>query len=404
MTISQLIEQATTSNIFISSFDSHSLVTSESFQLLLNGFMDSAYGLLNILKRFEDSEKIKSKCTALYNVNEYKYKLLARTIDLSTLENYFANIQTNEHNSNTGSNSTTSSSSGDTTITLNKGEQINTDSSSATKGEETDTDTSSLTKGAQTNSDNSSLSKGEQINTVLGSNVKGAQTNEASGSLTNDEVIVTDTLGEVTKIYDKGTYTDTVGNGGSKTSIKSVQGTNISEFADSDKVVDTDTTTVTNTYGARQEVETDPETINTHKTSKHTDLSTNTSTEGTRTDSNESTTTEGARTDTSTGSHTEGARTDTSTGSKVFGSRTDTNSGTATEGARTDTTTNSSTGSSTSSGTFNEGGSKNIMGYTVPYHQLIEGARDTALFNLVSVVAGDIVKIICNRVFEEVDD
>lgn len=368
--------------------------------------MDSAYGLLNVLKRFEDSDKIKSKCTALYNVNEFKYKLLARTIDLDTIPNYLFSIQTNERNSNTGSNTTTSRSTGDNTITLNKGAQTNSDSSTMIKGEETDTENYSLSKGAQQNSDSSSLTKGEQINTAVGSSVKGEQTNEASGTLTNDEYTVTDTMGEVTKIYDKGTYTDTVGNGGTKTSIKSVQGTNISDFADSDKVVDTDLTTVTNTYGARQEVETDPETINTHHTSEHTDLSTNTSTEGARTDSNESTATEGARTDTTTGSHTEGARTDTNTGSKLFGARTDTNTGTATEGARTDTTTNTSTGTNTSSGTFNEGGSRNISGYTVPYYQLIEGARGTALFNLVSVVAGDIVKIICNRVYEdeEVDD
>ena len=375
MTIEELIETATSDLIFTDRYDANYIVKSEAFQTMLNGYMSSAYASLNLLNRFNTHTLVANKCAGIYEANRFKYTLLARTVDLTTIENYFRTLDTTETLSSTGSGTTTEAGTVGVTAAFNKGEQNNSSNVNFNKGEATNSENSSFNKGASENSVNTEYTKGLENDSTSVTFTKGEATNSVNGQLNTGENHLTDTLGLVERIHDFSATNTTTTNGGSKTSTKGIQGDNSAVFRDSDKTTDTDNTTVNVKSDARQEKETEPQTINSHVTSARIDTSLNT-------------TTEGARIDTTTSSTTEGARNDTT-------------ATTSTEGARVDSNTSNTTSNKTTTNTHNDGHTRNMVGFNVMYAALINDARAAAVFNLVSVVAHDIVKVICSLVYDE---
>ena len=390
MTIEELIETAESDLIFTDRYDANYIVKNETFQTMLNGYMSSAYATLNLLNRFNTHALVANKCAGIYESNRFKYTLLARTVDLTTIENYFRTLDTTETLSGTGSATTTERGDVDVNASFNKGEQSNSSNVNFSKGAATNSANSSFNKGASENSVNTEYTKGLENDSTSVTFTKGEATNSASGQLSVGKNTLTDTMGLVERIHDYGATNTTTTNGGSKTSTKGIQGDNSTVFRDSDKTTDTDNTTVNVKSDARQEKETEPETINKHVTDARTDTSTNTTTEGARTDTTSTTSTTGEREDVTATTSTEGARNDTT-------------ATTSTEGARVDSNTSSTTSTKTTTNTHNDGHTRNLVGFNVMYATLINDARAAALFNLVSVVAHDIVKVICCLVYDEED-
>lgn len=403
MTIEELIQTATSDLIFTDRYDANYIIKNEAFQNMLNGYMSSAYATLNLLNRFNNHALVANKCAGIYEANRFKYTLLARTVDLTTIENYFRTLDTTETLSGTGSATTTEAGTVGVTGEFNKGEQNNSSSVNFNKGAATNSANSSFNKGASENSVNTEYTKGLENDSTSVTFTKGEATNSANGELNVGNNTLTDTMGLVERIHDYGATNTTTTNGGSKTSTKGIQGDNSTVFRDSDKTTDTDNTTVNVKSDARQEKETEPETINKHVTDARTDTSTNTTTEGARIDTTATTNTAGEREDVTATTSTEGARIDTTTSSNTEGARNDTTATTSTEGARTDSNTSNTTTSKTTTNTHNDGHTRNMVGFNVMYAALINDARAAAVFNLVSVVAHDIVKVICNLVYNEED-
>lgn len=401
MTIEKLIETAESDLIFTDRYDANYIVKNEAFQTMLNGYMSSAYATLNLLNRFNNHALVANKCAGIYEANRFKYTLLARTVDLTTIENYFRTLDTTETLSGTGSATTTEAGTVGVTGSLTKGEQNNTTNVNFSKGEATNSVNTSFNKGASENSVNTEYTKGSESDSTSVTFNKGEATNSANGQLNTGENHITDTLGLVERIHDYGaTKTETTTNG-TKTSTKGIQGDNSSVFRDADKTTDGDNTTVTVKADARQEKETEPQTINSHVTAARIDTSLNTTTEGARTDTTATTSTTGEREDVTATTSTEGARIDTTTSSTTEGARSDTTATTSTEGARVDSNTSNTTSNKTTTNTHNDGHTRNMVGFNVMYAALINDARAAAVFNLVSVVAHDIVKVICNLVYDE---
>lgn len=401
MTIEELIQTATSDLIFTDRYDANYIVKNEAFQTMLNGYMSSAYATLNLLNRFNTHALVANKCAGIYEANRFKYTLLARTVDLTTIENYFRTLDTTETLSSTGSGTTTENGTVGLTGSFTRGEQNNSSNVNFNKGAATNSENTTFEKGAASNTVNTEYNKGLESGSTNVTFNKGEATNSANGQLNTGENRLTDTLGLVERIHDYGaTKTETTTNG-TKTSTKGIQGDNSSVFRDADKTTDGDNTTVTVKADAKQEKETEPETINSHVTAARIDTSTNTTVEGARIDTTTTNSTSGAREDVTETTSTEGARSDTTASTTTEGARIDTTATTSTEGSRTDSNISNTTSTRTTSNTHNDGHTRNMVGFNVMYAALINDARAAAVFNLVSVVAHDIVKVICNLVYDE---
>lgn len=373
--IKEYIESVEGNNKFINTFNPQFVAETESFHALLNEYIKNTYYNLNVLDMFTDPVNMRVWGSTIFATNRYKYELLARTVDVAVLDNFFktSNMQETTATTNTGSGTITDA--GNTTVTFSKGEQQDTSSTTATTGEQTTTTSTSDTKGAQENSDSVTFNKGQQENST-------------DGSLNTGAITIKNNNGAVTTTIDNDKYTDTTTFNDDTTTTNSLMGNNSTAFVDSDKsnVKTKDRKTTFDGAERKQKTTTDAY-ENKQTTDAHVDTSHNS-------------TTDGARTDTTTTTATEGARTDTSSGSVEAGERTDTASATNTEGARTDTTTDikSSTRTLSNNGSVNT--TKNIDGFNVLYSELVNNARNVALFNLIAVVAHDIVKKTCLLIYD----
>lgn len=375
MKIKEYIESVEGNNKFINTFNPQFVAESEGFHALLNEYIKNTYYNLPVLDIFTDAVNMRVWGSTIFTTNRYKYELLARTVDVDVLDNFFKTSNMQETTNTTNSGNGTITDAGNATVTFSKGEQHDTSSTSATTGAQTTTTSTNDTKGAQENSDSVTFSKGEQ-------------TNSTDGALNVGAATVTTSNGIVKTVVDGDLYQDTTTFNDDTTTTNSLMGDNSAAFVNADKSnVKTNNRTTVVDGGARKTTTTTDPTTNTQTTSAHTDTSANTSSEG-------------ARTDTTTTTATEGARTDTSSGSVATGERTDTASANNTVGARTDTTTDIKSNTRTLQNSGSAETTKNIEGFNVLYSELVNNARNSALFNLVAVVAHDIVKKVCFLIYD----
>ena len=375
MTIEEYINSIDANNKFISTFNPEYVVETESFHTLLNEYIKNTYYDLNVLSRFADVEKMRSWGSIIFMSNRHKYALLARTVDVAVLDNFFKTNSILETSNTTNSGSGTITDAGNSTITFNKGEQHDSTSASATTGAQTTTTSTSGTKGAQENSDSVTFSKGEQ-------------TNSTDGRLNTGAITVKNNNGAVTTSVNSDKYTDTTTFNDDTTTTNTIKGMNSTEFVDDNKSNVKTKDRKTQFDGAERKQKTTTDAYeNRQTTDAHEDTSHNSNTDG-------------ARTDTTTTTATEGARTDTSSGSVATGERTDSTSTSATSGARQDSTTDIKSNTRTLQNSGSAETRKNIEGFNVLYSDLVNNARNAALFNLVAVVAHDIVKKTCLLIYD----
>lgn len=375
MKIREYIESVEGNNKFINTFNPQFVAETESFHTLLNEYIKNTYYNLNVLDMFTDPVNMRVWGSTIFATNRYKYELLARTVDVAVLDNFFktSNMQETTETTNTGSGTITDA--GNATTTFNKGEQHDTSSTSATTGAQTTTTSTSDTKGAQENSDSVTFNKGQQENTT-------------DGRLNTGTVTVKNNNGATQTTVENDSYKDTTTFNDDTTTTNSLMGSNSTTFVNADKSnVKTNNRKTEFEGGNRKQTTKGKEYENKQTTDAHEDTSHNS-------------TTDGARTDTTTTTATEGARTDTSSGSVEAGERTDTASANSTAGARTDTTTDINSNTRTLSNTESVNSTKNIDGFNVLYSELVSNARNAALFNLVAVVAHDIVKKTCLLIYD----
>lgn len=375
MTIEEYIESVDANNKFINTFNAEYLAESEGFHTLLNEYIKNTYYDLNVLSRFADVDKMRAWGSIIFISNRHKYALLARTVDVAVIDNFFKTNSITETSETTNNGNGTITDAGNATVTFSKGEQHDTSSTSARTGAQTTTTSTSDTKGAQENSDSVTFSKGEQ-------------TNSTDGRLNTGAVTVKNNNGAVTTNVNSDKYTDTTTFNDDTTTTNTVKGMNSTEFVDDNKSNVKTKDRKTQFDGAERKQKTTTDAYeNKQTTDAHEDTSHNSSTDG-------------ARTDTTTTTATEGARTDTSSGSVEAGERTDTASANNTAGARTDTTTDIKSNTRTLQNSGSAETTKNIEGFNVLYSELVNNARNAALFNLVAVVAHDIVKKTCLLIYD----
>lgn len=375
MKIKEYIESIEGNNKFINTFNPQFIAETESFHALLNEYIKNTYYNLRVLDMFTDPVNMRVWGSTIFATNRYKYELLARTVDISVIDNFFKSSNVTETTSTTNSGNGTITDAGNNTVTFNKGAQSDTTSATTTTGAQTTTTSTSDTKGAQENSDRVTFSKGEQ-------------TNSTDGRLNTGAVTATTKNGATQTTVDNNLYTDNTTFNDDTTTTNTVMGMNSVNFVNDNKShVETLNRKTKFEGGARKQTTKSDAYDNKQITDAHEDTSHNS-------------TTEGARTDTTTETMTDGARTDTSNGTVTAGERTDSASTSATTGARTDTTTDikSNTRTLQNSGTSNS--TKNIDGFNVLYSKLVNNARNAALFNLVAVVAHDIVKKTCLLIYD----
>lgn len=373
--IKEYIESVEGNNKFINTFNPQFVAESESFHVLLNEYIKNTYYNLRVLDMFTDASNMRVWGSTIFASNRYKYELLARTVDVAVLDNFFKTSNMQETTNTTNSGSGTITDAGNATVTFSKGEQHDTSSTSATTGAQTTTTSTNDTKGAQENSDSVTFSKGEQ-------------TNSTDGRLNTGAVTVKNNNGAVTTSVNSDKYTDTTTFNDDTTTTNSLMGDNSTTFVNADKSNVKTNDRKTQFDGAERKQKTTTDAYeNKQTTDAHEDTSHNSSTDG-------------ARTDTTTTTATEGARTDTSSGSVATGERTDTASANNTAGARTDTTTDIKSNTRTLQNIGSAETTRNIEGFNVLYSELVNNARNSALFNLVAVVAHDIVKKVCFLIYD----
>lgn len=401
MNLRKLIQEATSDNIFISAFDANKTVKKESFQLLLNKHIDARFGMLNLRKRFENPEEVKAYCDNLYNTNEYKYELLARTADLSLLDEYFRTNNISESETSSGSSNLTDVKTGTDSSTFIKGAETDTKEHSFIKGAQQDSNQINATKGEQIDSNISTITKGEEEDETQRNLTVGTSTTSGSSSMDAGQGTVTTTLGATKVTVKNPQWTDTVTESGNRTSEKEIAGYNSGTYVNSEKTTDTANNYQTSTQHGLHNVETDGDAVtNTVNTAAKTDMSQFSNTDSGRADAETTTTTLGERTDSENTTITSGARTDASTETRSEGARTDTSSDTLVEGNRTDTTSSTSNVTDTKTGTSSGSKSRTIQGFNTLYATLIQNARNAALFNLVDEVARDVISLLTIRIYD----
>lgn len=372
--IKEYIESVEGNNKFINTFNPQFVAESESFHVLLNEYIKNTYYNLRVLDMFTDAVNMRVWGSTIFATNRYKYELLARTVDVTVLDNFFKTSNMQETTNTTNSGNGTITDAGNSTLTFSKGEQHDTSSTTATTGEQTTTTSTSDTKGAQENSDSVTFSKGEQ-------------TNSTDGRLNTGAVTVKNNNGATQTTVENDSYKDTTTFNDDTTTTNSLMGDNSTTFVNADKSHVETNNRKTEFDGAKRKQTTKSDAYeNKQTTDAHEDTSHNSSTDG-------------ARTDTTTTTATEGARTDTSSGSVATGERTDTASANNTAGARTDTTTEIKSNTRTLQNSGSAETTKNIEGFNVLYSELVNNARNSALFNLVAVVAHDLIKKTCLLIY-----
>ena len=375
MKIEKYIEGVEGNNKFINTFNPEYLAESEGFHTLLNEYIKNTYYDLNVLTRFEEVAKMRSWGSIIFISNRHKYALLARTVDVAVIDNFFKTNSITETTETSNSGNGTITDSGNGTTTFNKGAQSGTSSATTTTGAQTSTTSTTDVKGTQENSDNVTFTKGQQENST-------------DGRLNTGAVTTTNKNGATQTTVDDDSYTDETTFNDDTTTTNTVKGMNSVNFVDDNKShVETVDRKTTVDGGARKQTTKSDAYDNKQITDAHEDTSHNS-------------TTDGARTDTTTETMTEGARTDTSNATMSVGERTDTASTSTTEGARTDTTTDIKSNTRTLSNSGSTDSTKNIDGFNVLYSELVNNARNAALFNLVAVVAHDIVKKTCLLIYD----
>lgn len=401
MNLRKLIQEATSDNIFISAFDSNKTVKKEAFQLLLNKHIDARFGMLNLRKRFEDPEEVQIYCDNLYNTNEYKYELLAKTADLTLLDEYFRTNNILESESSSGSSNLTDVKAGTDASTYIKGAETDTKDHTFVKGAQSDTNQINATKGQQVDTNISTFTKGEEEDETQRNLTVGTSTTSGTSSMDAGAGKVTTNLGATKTTVKNPQWTDTVTENGNRTSEKEIAGYNSGTYVNSEKTTDASNNFSTSTQHGLHNVETDGDAvINVVNTDAKTDMSQFSNTDSGRADAETTTVTSGERTDSENATLTSGSRTDASTESRSEGARTDTASDTLTEGTRTDTTSSTSNVTDTKTGTSSGEKSRTIQGFNTLYATLIQNARNAALFNLVDEVARDVISLLTIRIYD----
>lgn len=373
--IEEYIESVENNNKFINTFNPEYLAETEGFHTLLNEYIKNTYYDLNILSRFADVDKMRAWGSIIFISNRHKYALLARTVDVAVIDNFFKTNSITETTETSNSGNGTITDSGNGTTTFNKGLQNDTTSASTTTGAQTSTTSTTDVKGAQENSDNTTFTKGQQENTT-------------DGRLNTGAVTTTNKNGATQTTVDNDLYTDNTTFNDDTTTTNTVMAMNSQAFLNDNKShVETLNRKTKFEGGARKQTTKSDAYDNKQITDAHEDTSHNS-------------TTDGARTDTTTETYTDGARTDTSNATMAAGERTDTASTSATAGARTDTTTDIKSNTRTLQNSGTSDSTKNIEGFNVLYSELVNNARNAALFNLVAVVAHDIVKKTCLLIYD----
>lgn len=375
MTVEEYIESVEGNNKFINTFNPEYLAESESFHTLLNEYIKNTYYDLNVLTRFADTAKMRAWGSIIFISNRHKYALLARTVDVAVLDNFFKTNSITEAISATNSGSGTITDAGNGTTTYNKGAQTDTTSGSTTTGAQTSTTSTTDVKGAQENSDNVTFTKG-------------LQENSTDGRLNTGVAEITYNNGATQTTVENDSYKDTTTFNDDTTTTNSIMGMNSAAFVNSDK-------SHVNTTDRKTEFEGDD-----RKQTTKSNAVENKQTTAAHEDTSHNSTSEGARTDTTTETATDGARTDTSNGTISAGERTDSASTSATAGTRTDTTTDISSNTRTLQNSGTSDSTKNIEGFNVLYSELVNNARNAALFNLVAVVAHDVIKKTCLLIYD----
>ena len=409
MNLRKLIQEAASDNIFISEFDANKTVKKESFQLLLNKHIDARFGMLNLRKRFEDPEEVQTYCDNLYNTNEYKYELLAKTADLSLLDEYFRTNNISESETSSGSSNLTDVKAGTDASTFIKGAETDTKEHSFIKGAQQDSNQINATKGEQIDSNISTITKGEEEDETQRNLTVGTSTTSGTSSMDAGAGTVTTTLGNTKTTVKNPEWSDSVTESGNRTSEKEIAGYNSSSYVKSEKTTDAaNNYTTTTQHGLHDIITTGDQATNTVNTAAKTDMSQFSNTDSGRADAETTTVTMGERTDSENATITSGERTDASTETRSEGARTDTSSDTLVEGNRTDTTSSTSNVTDTKTGTSSGSKSRTIQGFNTLYATLVQNARNAALFNLVDEVARDVISLLTIRIYdfeaEEGDD
>ena len=401
MNLRKLIQEATSDNIFISAFDANKTVKKESFQLLLNKHIDARFGMLSLRKRFEDPEEVKAYCDNLYNTNEYKYELLAKTADLTLLDEYFRTNNILESETSSGSSDLTDVKAGTNASTFIKGAETDTKEHSFVKGAQQDSNQINTTKGEQTDTNISSITKGKEEDETQRNLTVGTSTTSGNSTMDAGAGTVTTTLGNTKTTVKNPLWSDSVTESGNRTSEKEIAGYNSSDYVNSEKTTDAaNNYTTTTQHGQHDIITTGDQATNTVNTAAKTDMSQFSNTDSGRADAETTTTTSGERTDSENSTITSGERTDASTETRSEGARTDTASDTLTEGARTDTTSSTSNVTSTQTGSSSGEKSRTIQGFNTLYATLVQNARNAALFNLVDEVARDVISLLTIRIYD----
>lgn len=401
MNLRKLIQEAASDNIFISQFDANKTVKKESFQLLLNKHIDARFGMLNLRKRFEDPEEVQAYCDNLYNTNEYKYELLARTADLTLLDEYFRTNNIEETETSSGSTDLTDVKTGTDASTFIKGAETDTKEHSFIKGAQQDSNQINATKGEQTDTNISSITKGEEEDETQRSLTVGTSTTSGSSTMDTGAGQVTTTLGTTKTTVKNPQWSDSVTESGNRTSEKEIAGYNSGTYVNSEKTTDTaNNYTTTTQHGLHDIITTGDQATNTVNTAAKTDASQFSNTDSGRADAETTTVTLGERTDSENSTITSGERTDASTETRSEGARTDTASDTLVEGTRTDTTSSTSNITNTKTGSSSGEKSRTIQGFNTLYATLVQNARNAALFNLVDEVARDVISLLTIRIYD----
>ena len=401
MNLRNLIQEAASDNIFISAFDANKTVKKESFQLLLNKHIDARFGMLQLRKRFEDPEEVQIYCDNLYNTNEYKYELLAKTADLSLLDEYFRTNNILESETSSGSSNLTDVKAGTDATTFIKGAETDTKDHTFVKGAQSDTNQINATKGQQVDTNISTITKGEEDDETQRNLTVGTSTTSGTSSMDAGAGTVTTTVGATKTTVKNPQWTDTVTESGNRTSEKEIAGYNSSSYVNSEKTTDTSNNFSTSTqHGLHDTVTEGDAATNTVNTAAKTDMSQFSNTDSGRADAETTTFTYGERTDSENATLTSGSRTDASTESRSEGARTDTASDTLVEGTRTDSTSSTSNVTDTKTGSSSGTKSRTIQGFNTLYATLIQNARNAALFNLVDEVARDVISLLTIRIYD----
>ena len=401
MNIRTLIREETSDNSFMSAFNANKTVKKESFQLLLNKHIDARFGMLSLRKRFEDPEEVKAYCDNLYNTNEYKYELLAKTADLTLLDEYFRTNNILESETSSGSSDLTDVKAGTNASTFIKGAETDTKEHSFVKGAQQDSNQINTTKGEQTDTNISSITKGKEEDETQRNLTVGTSTTSGNSTMDAGAGTVTTTLGNTKTTVKNPLWSDSVTESGNRTSEKEIAGYNSSDYVNSEKTTDAaNNYTTTTQHGQHDIITTGDQATNTVNTAAKTDMSQFSNTDSGRADAETTTTTSGERTDSENSTITSGERTDASTETRSEGARTDTASDTLTEGTRTDTTSSTSNVTSTKTGSSSGEKSRTIQGFNTLYATLVQNARNAALFNLVDEVARDVISLLTIRIYD----